>query len=404
VATPEEILDDVQELLAGWASGTSDSESRQMAIYLLAQINIALQDGSPAETILLGVDGACTRFEAAAREVQALINDQPPEHLTPEELFELLQNFTLEVYDYYGISPTSTGENNYGPYTEGNPTGHVIHYTASPNSSVSRLKTLLKRFAVDSTSRVGVNFIIFDCLHDDLATIRAHYPDLYGPSGVFKVDVLFMGMLAFWASNWANKYTLSTENRNVGKLYTDDGTTFYWGGASKVGNSSYLYTGRTPVQVRGMYAEPFTDDQIYANEYLCRKTKEWMNEDEHFDPLTFLSHFNVHSNKWDSWPQFPFGRLKDAIVNDKPLDLDGYIDELNTLSCDKIVDDATAEQFMIVFDYLTENWRDLTDDADATWKEAVKNLQRKKSIAVDGIVGPNTMAAMNQCRSAYKLT
>jgi hypothetical protein len=402
----EDTFAKVQELLAAWASGSGDDEQREVATYMLAMTNVWLQDGEPIDDILLLLDSSAGRFMAAGAEVRAIINESP-QYLTPEELFDLLRQFTLEVYDFYGIAPVSSGENNYGPYEDGAPSGHVLHYTASPNSSVSRLKTLLKRFAVNSTSRVGVNFIIFDCLHSEITDIRSRYPELYGPAGVFKVDVLHMGLLAFWASNWANRYTLSTENRNVGKLFTEDGETFYWGGSKNIGNPSYLYTGRTPVQVRGMWAEPFTDDQIRANEYLCRKTREWMQESDQFDPLNFMSHHMIHSTKWDVWPQFPFGRMKAAICNDAPLDLEGYIAELDSLSCPKVVDDgdnATAERFLVTFDYLTEDWRELASDEDKAWSDAVKNLQRKKDIQVDGIVGPQTRTAMNQCRSAYKLT
>lgn len=398
----EDSFRQVQELLAAWATGGGDAEQRELATYMLALTNIAAQEGESIDEILLLLDGSAERFMAAGAEVRRII-DEPPDYITPEELFDMLRQFTLEVYDFYNIAPVGSGDNNYGPYEEGTPSGHVLHYTASPNGSVSRLKTLLKRFAVDSTSRVGVNFIIFDGLQPELSSIRAHYPELYGPAGVFKVDVLYMGMLAFWASNWANRYTLSTENRNVGKVFTEDGETFYWGGSKNIGNPSYLYTGRPPVQVRGMWCEPFTDDQIRANEYVCRKTKEWMDESGQFDPINFMSHHLIHSTKWDIWPQFPFGRMKDAICNGKPLDLDGYIEELDDLSCSKIVDDPTAEEFLITFGYLTVNWRELTKDEDETWSDAVKNLQRKKDIAVDGIVGPNTRQAMNQCRSAYKL-
>lgn len=318
--------------------------------------------------------------------------------MTPEEFFGQLDQFTREAYQQLKIDYTSGDKrtwNNYGPYTQ--PTsGHVMHYTASADSP-SRLTNIMNRFKINQwimkngkkQAGVGISFAIFDKFDDRLADVRANYPRLYGPGGLLHGDVLHWGLgLCFYSSNWANKWTHGTEIRNAGKLGSSSG-----------------WQGRTPVQVRGMLAEPFTDGQILDSVEICRNLKTVQGEN--FKMVDFMSHHLIHPNKWDAWPHYPFGRVKHAICNDLPFSLDHYIEELNDLSCPKVIDDDTAETFLVTMGYLD---RPMNPDNMAMKKyldedipTAIKYFQMKKDLKATGKLDAQTLSAMDATRRAYKL-
>ena len=326
--------------------------------------------------------------------------------MTPEEFFGQLDQFTREAYEALKIDYESGDKktwNNYGPYTE--PTrGHVMHYTASPDSS-SRLTNIMRRFRhnqwimKDGRKRpgVGIAFTIFDKYHDQLADVRANYPRLYGPNGILHGDVLHWGLdICWYSSNWANKWTHGTELRNAGKIKkTSSG--FTWGGRP--------WKGRTPVQVRGMYAEPFTDGQILDSVEVCRNLKRVQGEN--FKMIDFMSHHLIHPNKWDAWPQYPFSRVKRAICNDTEFSLDNYIEELNDLSCPKVVDEDTAETFLVEMGYLIRPTNPdnmaMKTYLDEDVPTAIKYYQKKKDLKATGTLTDKTIQAMDSTRRAYKL-
>ena len=211
--------------------------------------------------------------------------------------------------------------------------------------------------------------------------------------------------LAFYSSNWANKFTCGTELRNVGKLYTKNGRTFYWGRAKNIGNRKYLYTGRPPVKIRGMWCEPFAEEQLLASEHVCRQLKKWETCNGDFEMANFMSHHLIHKNKWDAWPHYPFGRLKEAVCYDKPFNLDGYITELDQLRCPYIKDDDSAEKFLVAMGYLARGWWERTPPAEVepTREQAIKYFQKKKGLRANGKLTNKTIKAMNATRRAYKL-
>lgn len=316
--------------------------------------------------------------------------------MNPQEFFKQIWDFTRESYDKLKIPYEGKGKNNYGPYKEGEPSGHVMHYTGSPDSP-SRLTNIMRRFQLNSKARVGISLVIFDKFHTQLQGVRKNYPQLYGTNGILSVDVLHWGFdLCFWSSNWANPFTVATELRNAGKI-KKEGNSFTWGGNP--------WKGRTPVEVRGMYAEPFTDEQILDSVYICRQIKKVQGAN--FNPMHFMSHFMVHPNKWDAWPQYPFGRVKRAVCNGGPFTLKGYIEELNDLSCPKVVDEDTAETFLVTMGYLM---RPSNPDNMAMKKYldedvplAIRFFQNKKGVKATGKLNETTIKSMEAVRRAYKL-
>jgi hypothetical protein len=123
--------------------------------------------------------------------------------------------------------------------------------------------------------------------------------------------------------------------------------------------------------------------------------------------MHFLSHHLIHPNKWSCWPQYPFHRVKRAVCNGGPFKLDGYLEELNGISCPKVVDEDTAESFLVAMGYLM---RPTNPDNMAMKKYleediplAIKFFQKKKELKATGKLNDTTIKKMEAVRRAYKL-
>lgn len=327
--------------------------------------------------------------------------------LSPAQLFSRLEQYTKKAYEKLGIDFIASRKrwNNYGPYGDGEPSGHVMHYTGSPHSKY-RLTAFLRRFRINQwitrggrkSAGVGIAFAVFDRYDDRLEDVRVEFPDLFGEEGLFHGDVFHWGLdLCFYSSNWANPFTVGTEIRNAGKLRVRNGKPHF-------GKSEF--TGRT-VKIRDMVCEKFTDGQILDTVTLCSNLKAWQQENTHFDHMHFMSHHLIHPNKWDAWPHYPFGRVKYAICNDMDFGLDGYIEELNNLSCRKVVDEDTAEEFLRTMGYLVfpanPSNADMKKYLDEDVPQAIEFFQEKKDLKTSGKLDDRTLQAMERTRRAYRL-
>jgi hypothetical protein len=130
-----------------------------------------------------------------------------------------------------------------------------------------------------------------------------------------------------------------------------------------------------------------------------------MEKNAHFDPLHFMSHHMIHKNKWDSWPHYPFGRVKAAICYGKPFKLDGYLNELDELRCPPVKDDDTAEEFLVAMGYLPREWPRFvrSTDMEPMITQAVKFFQTKKDVRPTGKLDAATLKLMNGTRQTYQL-
>jgi len=237
--------------------------------------------------------------------------NQPPQS---QKFFEQLIAYTQEVAARLKIAWDAKGRRNYTTWDEGYPTGYGTHFTAS-NSAVSqrkplgRIPVLFRRFARRSGSP-GVHFIVWDCLVPQFADLRAKYPMFEH----LKCDVWCWGLdVAFYHGNALNGFATGTEHRNLGRLTKrSDGT---WGWGRKGVNS---YVGREPVKIRDMgYYEPFTRAQIEAEITIAR----WQKDLYGMEPMKFLGHLHVTSNRTDPFPHFPLQLVRDAVFfDDRPLD------------------------------------------------------------------------------------
>ena len=233
------------------------------------------------------------------------------------EYFRQLSDFTKDVYDFLDIPMNAKKRKNWRNWdNDSGPEGFLYHYTAS-NAAVTndrplgRIPYMLERFAINSGSP-GVHFIVWDCKMPQFEEIRAKYP-------VFEIldaDIFFYGLeRAYYHGNSANGFAVGMEIRNVGKLKKVNGKFFWHGGKAP-------YVGRPPVNVRGVWCEPYTLPQVKAAILMLR----WLRNIYEIKPHKVLGHLHITSNRTDPMPHFPLAMIRKACFQDRnvPLDSDHF--------------------------------------------------------------------------------
>jgi hypothetical protein len=176
-----------------------------------------------------------------------------------------------------------------------------MHYTASnlaitPKRKLGRLPVFMRRFARNSGTP-GIHFGVWDGKMPQFEEIRKKYSvfDILG------CDVFFWGTdVAYYHGNDANGWAIGVENRNIGKLKKKNGK-FYW-------HKTVEYKGRAPVQVRGIWCEPYTKAQVEANILILR----WLKDLYPIQTHRVLGHLHITSNRTDPMPHWPLGLVRIA--------------------------------------------------------------------------------------------
>lgn len=231
---------------------------------------------------------------------------QPPQ---AQKFFGQLIDYTQEVAQRLKIGWDAGGRRNYRSWDAGFPTGFGTHFTAS-NAAVSksrplgRIPVLFRRFARRSGTP-GIHFIAWDNLVPEFEDLRAKY-------SVFEhlnCDVWCWGLdVAFYHGNALNGFATGTELRNIGRVKQRPDGSWGWGRDAKVD-----YVGRTPIKIRDLgHYEPFTRAQIEAVIMLAR----WQKQLYPMEPMKFLGHLHVTSNRTDPFPHFPIQFVRDAVFFD----------------------------------------------------------------------------------------
>lgn len=233
----------------------------------------------------------------------------------PQSMFEQLISYTQDVAARIKVAWDAKGKRNYRDWDAGYPTGWGTHFTAS-NAAVSssrplgRIPTLFQRFARNSGSP-GVHFIAWDTLVPQFADLREKYPVYeYLPC-----DIWCWGLdKAFYHGNALNGFAAGIELRNIGRLIDLGNGKFGWGDK----NDPTPYVGRQPVRMRNLgWYEPFTKEQVQAVIILSR----WLKTMYPVEPMKFLGHLHVTSNRTDPYPHFPVQLTREAVFFDDATDV-----------------------------------------------------------------------------------
>jgi N-acetyl-anhydromuramyl-L-alanine amidase AmpD len=235
---------------------------------------------------------------------------------TALETLRQLRSYTIDISRLYGISPAGSSKNNYGLYTDGQPTGAIMHYTAS-NLTESRGKVLLERFKPGGSQGVGIHFIVMDATPERHIDIKMRYPLILQAPEVYH----FGHDIVFWQAGWFNSLSYGIEIRNVGAVTKDARGNLWWN------NSKLRYFGRAPIQIgsgKKMW-EPFTHSQMLGTLWVNRLMAAIYS----IVPERFLGHVHVTSNREDPGLHFPIHEMREYSLNDVPLDDVPFLDEFS---------------------------------------------------------------------------
>lgn len=217
--------------------------------------------------------------------------------------------FTSDVYQRLGISRCWKQRNHNGMWADGQPSGAIMHYTAS-NSAYSfsrpfgRIPTLLERFQVGSPHKVGVQFIVWGDPIPELMELRNPYPWLQDMPGLIFCPSY---QIASWHAGWANSWAYGVEVRNVGRVYRS-GDQLYWNKKMRV-----PYKGEVAsLGAKGVLWEPYSQEQLACCVWLGRLMRRAYGT----KPELFLGHYHVSSNKVDPGPLFPLKLIRRLSCGD----------------------------------------------------------------------------------------
>lgn len=237
---------------------------------------------------------------------QGFVQDQPS-----RRMFEELIDYTQAVAKRLNILWDAKGKRNWKEWDAGYPTGWCTHFTAS-NMAVSkdrplgRIPTLFQRFARNSGTP-GIHFIAWDSFVPQFEDLRKNYTVF----NYLPCDVWCWGLdKAFYHGNALNGFCTGLELRNLGRLIDMGGGKFGWGDK----NNPTPYVGRDPIKMRNMgWYEPFTQEQVTAVIMLCR----WLKNIYPIEPMKYLGHLHVTSNRTDPFPHFPLQMTREAVFFDR---------------------------------------------------------------------------------------
>lgn len=264
------------------------------------------------------------------------------------EILRQLRCYTIDVSKLHGIVPQGSGKNSYGPYAGGQPTGAIMHFTAS-NLTDSRGIVLLERFKPGGTQGVGIHFIVMDETPERHRDIKMHYPLILQVPEIYH----FGHDQVFWQAGWFNSLSYGIEIRNVGAVSRDQRGNLWWNG------SKFRYFGRPPITVGKKMWEPFTRSQMLGTLWVNRL----MTAIYGIKPERFLGHVHVTSNRDDPGRHFPMHEMREYSFNSVPLDDVPFLQEF---SDDGIIhDDNHVSEDALMKGLYRNNWDGRPNGIDA---------------------------------------
>ncbi len=206
------------------------------------------------------------------------------------------------------------------------PVGVTEHYTAGTGWKGSCLW-------LNSPKNTGssCHFVLADRLPPQYKDVME---DLGLPALVIQLAKLDRGT---WHGNWSNGMCIGFENRNAGILKYKNGKWYWW---PKNWTTEFNTTkmGKTPINIDGLWWEPFTVEQIKANIIIG----QWLYclYDGRMDRRWFIPHSGIAKGKRDTGRAFPLDLVREAIFDQRPIeslhwlakyeqDTVGFVDDLD---------------------------------------------------------------------------
>ncbi len=299
------------------------------------------------------------------------------------DFFVALRKASVEFMEQHKL-PVDQGRKRYARWKEGYPIGVTEHYTAgvSWKSSVRWLNGAKNRSS-------SCQMLILDRMTPEYRKIVSRYPELKA----LQVAVILMsdGIIPCWHAGWVNRYNFGIENRNAGHLRYD-GEHWYWWARDWTAKFPVEGLGKTPVDINGIWREPYTYGQIHANIFVCQMLYCLYPVMDH---RWFLPHSATSGSKGDVGPAYPFRDVREAVFNQEPVstltwlqdykadpqymvdydeDVDeGFLDELAERQADRLGTDEPYD--FAVIDELPEASLQLLIE-DGNWRKELPAIRR----------------------------
>lgn len=217
------------------------------------------------------------------------------------EFFIALRRSSKEILQHYGI-PTDPGRKT-RPWKSARPIGVIEHFTAGIT-----WKGAAKWLQTPENPKSSCHFLVLDRKLGEVDAIVSKYPvlDALNTTCIMLAD-LDEGT---FHAGWANSMCVGIENRNAGELRKRNGK-FYWWGKSWTAEFNPAVLEKQPVEIDGVWLEPYTKNQIEANIILCQYLHCAYNGG--LTPGWFLPHSAVSERKSDTGRAFPIHEVRESI-------------------------------------------------------------------------------------------
>lgn len=298
------------------------------------------------------------------------------------EFFAQWRAYSIEVLKHFGL-PTSPGYKTCS-WKFGVPKGITEHYTAGVTwkGSVQWLQTTDNK---NSSCHAFIN----DRHHPDALEIQAKYPALKD----LQVLALLMADVnkGTWHATWSNSMNFGIENRNAGILSGQQEDWRWWGG-----KFDHVALGKMPINIDGVWLEPYTYGQIAANVIVGQHLHCLLQGQGGLDPVWCLPHSCFQKGKRDTHKAFPLQDWRLAVFNQTPwdslpwlqafkadpqymLDYEEEMDELFLQEMadrqgDRADDDLSEDEFASFQEMPTPEFQALIQEGN--WKQELNSVRR----------------------------
>lgn len=267
-----------------------------------------------------------------------------------EEFFKALRQASIEMLDYYKL-PTSPG-NKTRKWRYGYPVGVTEHFTAGVT-----WKGSISWLSGKDNQTSSCHMVILDRKLGEVDSIFSKYPILDS----LPVTAILLADLdkATWHCGWGNEFNFGIENRNAGRLKGTQGAWTWWpNGYTKAFPHKEL--GKTPVNIDGVWWEPYTYGQIVANIIVCQYLHCFFQDKGGVNPSWFIPHSALSGGKSDTGRAFPLQAVRDAVIDQTEIE---NLMWLHDFKADpQFMDDYEEEEDADFIQQLKERQGDRQDD------------------------------------------